>query len=187
MGTTIHWDQVKPFRAYKDVSIYMDKNDFNHHYDFISGILDPEDYEMIGTFYTKRGMDALAINGLKHNNVYCIEYVLAYLIDNNPQIINFDQLMKALKKTVVISSRNKQDTRNFGCPNTWDVFYLPLSSGDKGQLVHNLHQNLIKAKQLPSNSNFGFFSWLKSPQRHVSTMLSYEEVKLEEIKEKIIC
>lgn len=164
----------------------MDKNNFSFRSDFTSGILAPEDYEMLGTFYTKRGVDVLAINGLKHDNVYCIEYVLAYLIDNNPQITDFDQLMKLLNKTAVIKNHNDV-ARNFGYPDKWDVFYQPLCAGSKGQLVDNLHQNLIKTKQLPSNSNFGFFSWLKDPLHHISTMLSYEDVKIQEIKEKIIC
>lgn len=182
MGTTIHWDQVKPFRAYKNVSIYMDKNDFGFHFD-INGIFSGS--ETLGTFYTKRGVDALAINGLKHKNTYCIEYVLAYLIDNNPQITNYGQLMRTLDKTVVISNKNEQDTRNFGYPDKWDVFYQPLYAGEKDRLVSNLRQKLV-GKQLPNNSNAGFFNWLKDPLRHISTMLSYEDVKIEEIKEKII-
>lgn len=188
MGTTIYWDQIKSFRVIKDVSIYLDKTIFNTKHDFTIGLLAPEDYEKMGPYYIRRGVTALAVDGIKHNGVWPMEYALMYVLNNNPQIKDYDSLIRAFNRMPVIS-REACQARNLGYNfgynhGYWDIYYMPLSSGQKYHSIELMCKRLGSKTQPMSKDDL--FKKLNNPMLRVSTMLSYEDVKIEEIKEKII-
>lgn len=183
MGATIYWDQIKSFRVIKDVSIYLDKTIFNTKHDFTIGLLAPEDYEKMGPYYIRRGVTALAIDGVKHNGVWPMEYALMYVLNSNPQIKNYDELIRAFNRMPVIS-REACHRRNLGSANDWDIFYMPLSSGQKYHSIELMCKRLGSKTQPMSKDDL--FKKLNNPMLRVSTLLSCEDVEIKEIKEKII-
>ena len=188
MGTTIYWDQIKPFSVVKDVSIYLDKQFFSTRHDFTIGLLAPEDYEKFGPYYIKRGVTALAIDGVKHNGVWPMEYALMYVLNNNPQIKNYDELIRYFNRVVVISREACKEQNlgyNFGYNHGyWDIYYMPLSSGEKYHSIELMCKRLGDKDQ--PMSKVDLFKKLNDPMLRVSTLLSCEDVEIQEIKEEII-